>query len=304
MSRPNTQSNLTPNPTDLLDQTQHSSPDIADNRLLSALTRIEQRLQALEDNQKLLTSRFETLASDPPIVTSTSFPSITYKDMDAFLTTKFNDTYQTTLDSFGRLSASVAELKNPHTTLSPTSSSIIRTLGFFQKESKDFHVSKLVKLLTDEKLGDDSLQDLELFFDGILATFNTVALTNDLYPKYRDLPKTFDLNHHLCQLNRTIPPSVPDQHQAEANFKSFGASLCRFLLNPATVSQTTCPNSYLQLLSLQNEPDGFLILKNFTFLRSPQLDGKNRDFRSAINSLIIHNDEHICTFYSHAIWLH
>ncbi len=77
----------------------------------------------------------------------------------------------------------------------------------------------------------------------------------------------------------------------------------KFLLSPKTVSQDTCPESYLQLLSLRNDLDGFLILKNFIFLRSPQLDGKYRDFHSNINSLNIHPGEHICTFYGRAIWL-
>ncbi len=93
-------------------------------------------------------------------------------------------------------------------------------------------MSKLVKLLNEEKLGGDSLQDLELYFDGILSTFNTVTLTTDLYPKYHDLPKTFDFQRHLCQLDRTILPSISDQHQAQANYNSFGTGLRRFLLNP------------------------------------------------------------------------
>jgi hypothetical protein len=69
------------------------------------------------------------------------------------------------------------------------------------------------------------------------------------------------------------------------------------------IPQTTCPDSYLQLLSLRNEPDGFIILRNFTFLGSPQLDGKFRDFQSSINNLIIHPGEHLRTFYSRATWL-
>ncbi len=49
-----------------------------------------------------------------------------------------------------------------------------------------------MKLLDQEVLHSDSLQDLELFFDSIFAHFNTVTLTSDLYPMYRDLPSTFD----------------------------------------------------------------------------------------------------------------
>jgi hypothetical protein len=100
-----------------------------------------------------------------------------------------------------------------------------------------------------------------------------VALANNLYPKYRDPPKTFYFQQHLCQLDRNILPSVYDQYQAQANYKSFGAGLRRFLLNLATLPQTTCPDPYLQLLSLHNESDGFIILKSFIFLCSPQLIG-------------------------------
>jgi hypothetical protein len=75
------------------------------------------------------------------------------------------------------------------------------------------------------------------------------------------------------------------------------------MLDPKTVTQDKCPESYLQLLSLRNELDGFLILKNFIFLRSPQLDGKYRDFRTGINNIIINPGEHIRTFYGRALWL-
>ena len=101
---------------------------------------------------------------------------MTQEELTNFIQTQFDATYRTTLDSFSRLSASVAELHSQHSTSPVLSSSMPRSSGFFQKESKDFHVSKLVKLLADEKLGGDSLQDLELFFDGILSTlFFTIA---------------------------------------------------------------------------------------------------------------------------------
>jgi hypothetical protein len=303
MTRPTTRSQSTNDSSDLLDQPPAPSSPPLDDRILTVLDRIEQRLQTLESNQRLLTTQFENFTSEPTPIISTPLPQITHEDMETFLDTKFNETYRTTLDSFSRLSASVAEIRAAQPSITTPPSLAARSSGFFQKENKDFHVSKLVKLLADEKLGGDSLQDLELFFDGILSTFNSVALTNDLYPKYRDLPKSFDFQHHLCQLNRTILPSIQDQHQARANYKSFGAGLRRFLLHPSTIPKDTCPDSYLQLLSLRNEPDGFLILKNFTFLRSPQLDGKYRDFRSSINNLTIQHGEHIRTFYSCATWL-
>lgn len=118
---------------------------------------------------------------------------------------------------------------------------------------------QLIKLLTDKKLRGDSLQDLELFFDGILSTFNTVAPTSELYPKYRGLPKSFDFYHHLCQLDCTILLSFPDQHQARVNYKSFGAGLHHFLLNPCTV-RNNCPDSYLQLPEVCYYPPNKLLI--------------------------------------------
>lgn len=235
-----------------------------------------------------------------------SHPSpLTIDTITALLDEKFRDTYSTTLDSITRLSSSIADLHLRQQSLpqAPPTVSTVRTTGFFQKETKDFHVSRLVKLLDGETLATDSLQDLEIFYDSILSHCNTVALTTDLYPKYRDLPITFDFYRHLCQLDRTVRPSQADIAQAAANYKSFGTGIRKFLLNPKTIPQDTCPDSYLQLLSLRNEHDGFLILKNFIFLRSPQLDGKFRDFRATINSLIIHPGEHIRTFYARSIWL-
>ncbi len=107
----------------------------------------------------------------------------------------------------------------------------------------------------------------------------------------------------MAQQDRSIRPSQEHLIQATANYKSFGSGLRKFLLGPKTIPQATCPKSYLQLLSLRNELDGFLILKNFIFLRSPQLDGELRDFHTTVTSLNITPGEHIRTFYGRAIWL-
>jgi hypothetical protein len=64
-------------------------------------------------------------------------------------------------------------------------------------------------------------------------------------------------------------------------------------LNPKTFPQETCPESFLQLLSLRSESDGFIILKNFMYLRSSQLEGKYRDFRRAVKNLIVYDKEHL-----------
>jgi hypothetical protein len=92
--------------------------------------------------------------------------------------------------------------------------------------------------------------------------------------------------------------------QAKANYKSFGHGLRQFIIHPKTVTTTTSPDSYLQLLSLKHEPDDFLLLQHFIFLCSPQLEGKFIDYRIQINQLSIINGESIRSFYSRAMWLH
>jgi hypothetical protein len=210
------------------------------------------------------------------------------------------------MESITHLSASVAEL-HLHSQNVPQAQTTLTTIthpsGFFQKESKEFHVSHLIKLLADESSASDSLEDLEIFYDSILSHFNMIALTAELFPTYRDLPKSFNFYQHLAQQDRTIRPSQENTIQVMANYKSFGSGIHKFLLDPKTIPQGTCPDSYLQFLSLQNELDGFLILKNFIFLHSPQLNGKLRDFRSMVTNLSITPGEHIRAFYGRAIWL-
>jgi hypothetical protein len=215
-----------------------------DHRITTILTQLEQRLDerliaannrltSIEDDYKTLSNTVHHSfdSSPPPIL---SAPPMTPAEIETLIDSKFHATYQTTVDSFSSLSATVATLHLQHSTSPTTPLSTPRPTGFFQKESKDLHVSKLVKLLELEVLHSDSLQDLEIFFDSILSHFNTVALTNDLYPRYCDLPPTFDIYRQLCQLDRTIRPSPMDQAQGLANYKSFGTGLCRFLLNPCT----------------------------------------------------------------------
>ncbi len=100
---------------------------------------------------------------------------VTPQTIDAILTEKFNASYGSTLESITRLSASVA----PQPLLTPTQAS--HPSGFFQKKSKDFHVSHLIKLLVNESLASDSLQDHEIFYNSILSHFNTIALTAELF---------------------------------------------------------------------------------------------------------------------------
>lgn len=172
--------------------------------------------------------------------------------------------------------------------------------GFTQPESKDFHSSKLEKLLEGITLGGDSLLDLELSFDSILSKFEAITLTSQLYPKYKDLTVDFDFKNKLCGLPPYPPFQFPDNVQAEANYRSFGGGLRLFLLKHTTIPSATCPETALQLLSLRQDPDGFLILRNLVSLRSPQLNGKFKDYGAMIQALQIIPGEHIREFYSHA----
>jgi len=179
-----------------------------------------------------------------------------------------------------------------------------RTIGFHQPESKDFHVSKLLKLLETHTLTGDSLQDLEIFYDIIISHLATVTLNSNILPTYRQLTPSFRFQEHLCCPNHNTTLSNMDIIQAKANYKSFGHGLRQFIIHPKTITTTTSPDSYLQLLSLKHEPDGFLLLQHFIFLRSPQLEGKFIDYRIQINQLSINNGESIRSFYSRAMWLH
>jgi hypothetical protein len=179
-----------------------------------------------------------------------------------------------------------------------------RPSGFHQPESKDFHVSCLLKLLDTVNLASDSLQDLETFHVTIQSHFSTVSTSSNIFPKYKNLTPTFNFQDHLCcpKLNPHLKPS--DLNQSLLNFDTFGSGLRQFILNPKTIPQTTAPDSYLQLLSLRHESDGFLLYQNFIFLCSPQLEGKFIDYRAEINKLSIVNEESIRSFYSRVIWLY
>jgi hypothetical protein len=167
--------------------------------------------------------------------------------------------------------------------------------GFAQVESKDFNVSKFIKDTDRVKLNGDFLVNLEHFWDSILRIFNTLCLQNQVYPCYRDLKKDFDFKTHLCDRVRL---SASELQQAQLNYRAFGDSLRIFLLDPTTISKSTCPKAYLKLLSLKGMKDGFKILRDLLFQLSPQLDGPFIDFGSAISSLQLHNGEHLNEFYS------
>lgn len=194
-------------------------------------------------------------------------------------------------------SSSTTHHKN--TTASSTGSP--RITGFHQKECKDFHVSKILKLLMGDILNSDSLQDLELFFDGIISHLNTIAITSNLFPSYQDLDSTFDFQTHLQTAFQTANLSLSDYNQGVINYNTFSTGLRKYLLDPKTIPSTTCPESAIQLMSLWDEWDGIILLKTFIFRCSPQLNGIYRCFSSNISNLTITN---LQTFYCRTLLIH
>jgi len=131
-----------------------------------------------------------------------------------------------------------------------------RATGFHQPESKDFHVSKFLKLLETHTLTGDSLQDLEIFYEIIISHLATVTLNSNILPAYRQLTPSFRFQDYLCCPKHDPTLSNMEIIQAKANYKSFGHGLRHFIIHPKTITTTTSPDSYLQLLSLKHEPDG------------------------------------------------
>ncbi len=111
-----------------------------EQRLGQCLTTTDTRLTTIENIYRELSSTVRHMTESPPSpVVST--PSFSPEDMESFIQTKFNETYQATLDSFSCLSTSVAELHLRQSTTPAPSLSSPCPHGFFQQETKDFHVS-------------------------------------------------------------------------------------------------------------------------------------------------------------------
>jgi uncharacterized protein YoxC len=191
-----------------------------------------------------------------------------------------------------------------HQTESTTTKSSTKSIGFHQRESKDFHISKLLKLLENHTLDGDSLQDLEIFYDTLASHFATITLTGNALPTYKDLTVQFTFLDHLCSIEKNPRLSPQEIHQAKLNYRTFGIGLRQFLINPKTISKSTAPDSYLQLLSLKHEHDGFLLLNQFISLRSPQLAGTYIDYRNLIDKITLEPGEPLRTFYARAMWLY
>jgi len=270
--------------------------------------------------------QLNSIIDDPLTFTPTIISSV-----DTIITTKLQDLPQLiqhellTLPTIRQLQSQTTSSSNPSVInnlidRSPTITNILRTIqelqtnprsvisttrltGFHQPESKDYHVSRLLKLLDTVTLASDSLQDLETFHDTIRSHFATVSTSSNIFPNYKSLQPSFTFHEHLC--SPTINPNLTpgDLQQALLNYTTFGSGLRQFILNPKTIPQMTSPDSYLQLLSLRHETDGFLLYQNFIFLRSPQLEGKFIDYRAEIKKLSIIDGEALRSFYARAMWL-
>jgi len=104
-----------------------------------------------------------------------------------------------------------------------------------QLKSRDMNQSQFVKYLGDLTLASDSLQDLELFFDGILTTFSTVLNIHSLFLVYIDLSMDFDFKEALCPSHMETHGNFPAM---DRSYKAFGDGLHSFLLKVGTVATT------------------------------------------------------------------
>jgi len=183
------------------------------------------------------------------------------------------------------------------------SSSSNRSVGFSQPISKDFSVSKLQKELKEIKLSSDALKDIEIFWDTILGAFTNLCQITQAYPYYRDLQPTFSFEVHFVE--SVMPPRfLPAEYdQAKRNYKSFGDIIRIFLHSGTAIIEASSPKAYLQLLSLSDVHDGFLLLRDLVFSLSPQLLGHYYDFRHDIDTLTIISGEHLSKFYQRVIKL-
>jgi hypothetical protein len=78
-----------------------------------------------------------------------------------------------------------------HSSTSTICSSPPHSTSFHQPASKDFSIFKPQKELKDIKLLEDSVKDIDFFWDSILQAFTNLCQTNQAYPYYHDLNSTF-----------------------------------------------------------------------------------------------------------------
>ncbi len=102
-----------------------------------------------------------------------------------------------------------------------TVGSTTRKTGFGQPKLKDFHASNFDECLSGLSLGCNTILDLESFHDSILTKLDSITLSSNLFPKYKDLPHDFEYYHFLCGLHPyKVFPSRMESTQALANYKS------------------------------------------------------------------------------------
>jgi len=82
-----------------------------------------------------------------------------------------------------------------------------------------------------------------------------------------------------------------------------GNTLRIFLQGGTSITEISSPKTYLQLLSLCDTRDGFLLLKDLIFSLSPQLPGDYHDYRTDIDTLAIIPGKHLSKFYQRIIKL-
>jgi hypothetical protein len=256
---------------------------------------INKNLTALQENnlskseiERLIVQKWED-ELDPHIKSHYDFKQAASHRLDAL--------DQTLQDSVYSILQNTSSLAN--TTTRTTN----RSTGFYQQSSKDFSVSKLQKELKEIKLCGDTLKDLEIFWDAVLGAFTNLCQVNQAYPYYRDLKPDFTFKKHL------VDPIKPPRYlpiecdQVQRNYRSFGDALRIFLQSGTTIVEGTSPKTYLQLLSLCDTRDGFLLLNTLIFSLSPQLSGDYHDYRQDIDTLSIIPGEHLSKFYQRVIQL-
>jgi hypothetical protein len=145
---------------------------------------------------------------------------------------------------------------------------------------------------------------LELFWDSIQRALTNVCQTNQIFPYYRDLDANFTFRLHFLGDSRNPKLSPSNFDQTKRNYRSFGDALRLHLCTTTTIDEQYCPETYLQLLSFYDLHDGFALLRDLIFHRSPQLMGSYHDFKTDIGNLIIIPGEHLSKFYQRTIELY
>ncbi len=79
-------------------------------------------------------------------------------------------------------------------------------------QTKEFHVSHLLKLLETISLATYSLRDLKIFHDTIQCHFATVSISSTIFPKCNDLKLPFTFPEHLCSSTRNPNLNLVEVH--------------------------------------------------------------------------------------------